>query len=498
MSVSSVWEQLRTHVREIDTLAGLEGLVSWDQQVLMPPGGVVHRGEQAAMIAQLMHRRMSDPRVGEWLAVLGEVQDELTAEQKAAVRNLGRDYRTAICVPRALVGQLAEAQAAGFGDWIKARQECDFSLFAPSLKRLLDLTRQRAEAIDSKRHLYDVLLDEFDPGVQLSQLRPLFGRLQKGLAELFHALSDSPLPPRFSESFDFEGQKKFHREVVARLGYEFECGRLDPSEHPFTVSMGRKDVRITTHLYESDLLRGLSGSIHEAGHGMYEQGLPDKPGTTVGRPASYGLHESQSRFWENNIGRSRPFCVWLKRRIKEHFPQVAVGVDQLYRAANRVEPGLIRVNADEVTYNLHIVVRMNIEVALFEGALTVAELPAAWNDAYEQMLGIRPANDGEGVLQDVHWSSGAFGYFPSYTLGNLYASSLGATMEADLPEMWQLVEAGEFAPILAWLREKVHSQGYLLEAPDLARQVVGDRDMVSDFLDYLWKRHQDVSQVRRP
>jgi carboxypeptidase Taq len=496
-SISPVWEQLTAHVRELDVLKGLEGIVSWDQQVFMPPGGVNHRGEQLAYIAKATHRRMADPRLGEWLAALRDATDELTDVQQAALRNLDREYQSSIRVPAALVGQLAEATAVGYGSWMKARQEGDYSLFAPSLTKLLELTRQRAEAIDSTRHPYDVLLDEFDPGVQLDQLRPLFDRLQEGLGELQGAVSSKPVPPKLDQPFDLGKQKTFHRDVVARLGYDFECGRLDAAEHPFTVSMGRKDVRITTHLYEYDLLRGLSGSIHEAGHGMYEQGLPDKSGTTIDWPASYGLHESQSRFWENNVGRSRPFCVWLEKRLKDHFPGIDCGADLLYGASNRVEAGLIRVNADEVTYNLHIAVRMKIEVALFEGRLTVADLPGAWNEAYKKTLGITPANDVDGVLQDVHWASGAFGYFPSYTLGNIYAASLGAAMEADLPEMWQHVESGDFEPLLIWLREKVHSPGFLLDTPQLVRRVVGERDMVADFLDYLWKRQGDVCGVHR-
>jgi len=292
--------------------------------------------------------------------------------------------------------------------------------------------------------------------------------------------------------------------VAKALGFDFDGGRLDRSEHPFSTGQGEGDVRITARLVPTDLLGGLGGTIHETGHGLYEQGLPHQhAGTTVREAASYGLHESQSRFWENYIGRSRPFASFLAKVAAEVLtPHLAAGqsppdAETIFRAQNRVERSLIRTQADEVTYNLHIIVRFELELAIFEEKLALEDVPAAWNEKYQRYLGITPPDDARGCLQDVHWSSGSFGYFPSYTLGNLYAASFGKTMERDLPGLWQGVERGDFAAPLAWLREKVHHRGHVLEAPEIVRDAVGDRDHVEDLLSYLWERVGTLYGVSR-
>jgi carboxypeptidase Taq len=280
------------------------------------------------------------------------------------------------------------------------------------------------------------------------------------------------------------------------MGYDFDAGRIDHAEHPFSVGIGRGDVRITTHLDEQNLLAGLTGTIHETGHALYELGLPDEhPGTTVREAASAALHESQARFWENTIGRSRPFARWLGGLLARHFPGRAPSAETLYQAANRVEPGCVRMYADEVTYNLHIIVRFELELALFERRLPVRELPGAWNDKLRDVLGITPPDDAHGVLQDAHWADASFAYFPSYTLGNLYAASLGAAMSESVPDLWAEVERGSFAPVLGWLREHVHRHGHLLEAPAIVRAAVGDRDPVDDLLRHLWARHGELYGV---
>jgi carboxypeptidase Taq len=287
--------------------------------------------------------------------------------------------------------------------------------------------------------------------------------------------------------------------VAEALGYDFRGGRLDPAEHPFTSGHGPGDVRITTKIDPHDLLSGLGGTIHETGHALYEQGLPHEwAGTTASRPASFGLHESQSRFWENTIGRSRAFCEWLAARVAHCLPGVSVSGEALYRASNRVERGLIRTKADEVTYNLHIIIRFELELALFERTLTIADLPDAWNERYRSYLGVTPPDDAHGVLQDVHWSGASFGYFPSYTLGNLYSASLGAALEAEQPDVWQQVERGNFVPVLRFLRERVHSKGHLAEAPQIVREAAGERDHVDDLLAHLWNRHGRLYGVTRP
>ncbi len=496
MSETDSFGELVAHLRRIETVDGISNTLDWDQQTMMPPKAAALRGEQQALLAGLSHAYISDPRIGDWLTALEGSEDPVRA---ATSRNLGRTYRREKRVPADLVDALARAKSEGFGAWVQAKKSSDWASFEPKLQHLVDLTRRRAEAIDAERHPYEVLLEEFDPGSTVATLRDTFGRLRDGLVPLLEAIAGAPQLPGIDRELSVEGQESLHREIAEALGYDFGAGRLDHAEHPFTSGLGPGDVRITTHLSADDFFGGLGSTVHETGHALYEQGLPHAHrGTTVAEAASFGLHESQSRFWENFVGRSEAFFRWLAPKLPAHFEGATPDADALYRAANRVMPSLIRVEADEVTYNLHVIVRFELELALFEGTLAVSDLPAAWNAKYEEYLGVTPPDDARGVLQDVHWSSGAFAYFPSYTLGNLYAASMGKALEETLPALWSQIEAGEFAPILGWLREKVHARGHLLEAPEIVKEAVGERDHVADLLDYLWQRHGALYGVSRP
>jgi len=495
--VAASWNALKAHRTEIDVLGSATGVLGWDQQTCLPRGAAAGRGEQLALMSKLLHERATDPRIEGWLSTLeAGVLDDV---QSASVRNMRRNYDRVVKVPAELVVRLSKASSDGFGAWIEAKNTNDFSIFSPHLETIVGLAREKAHAIDPDAHPYDTLLGTYDPGLTSAELRILFARLREGLVELIEAVRDvEPMPP-VDHAFATETQMALNTEVAAALGYDFDRGRIDAAEHPFTIGLTVDDVRITTHLHENNLLGGLGGTVHEAGHAMYEQGLPRQHrGTGVDRAASIGLHESQSRFWENYIGRSQSFFNWFQPQLEKHFPGSGVTAEDLYRGANRVVPGLIRVTADEVTYNLHIIARFELEVALMEGSLAVADLPTAWNEKYEKYLGITPPDDARGVLQDVHWSGGSFGYFPSYTLGNLYAASLGATLTAEVDDIWGRVEAGDFEPILAWLRDRIHQHGHLLDAPDRMKVVVGDRDSVEDLLAYLWGRHGRLHGVSRP
>jgi len=496
---TTAWTELTAHLTELETLGGVSALLAWDQQTNMPPAAGASRGKQLALISRMQHERLTDPRVGAWLDTLEASKTELSPLQAAGVRNLRMRYDRSVKLSSDLVERFARAESDGFTAWVQAKQNNDFAAFAPNLQLLLDLTLEKTQAIDSSRHPYDVLLDDFDPGMTVAQLKPLFARLRDGLVQLLDAIAAAEQLAPVDELFPVAGQRALHAEVMAALGYDLQSGRLDPAEHPFTIGIAPGDVRITTHYYEDDLLSGLGGTIHEAGHGMYEQGLPVSfVGTGVRDAASLGLHESQSRFWENTIGRSQAFCNWLEAKVQHHFPDTGVTSADLYRGSNRVEPGLIRVAADEVTYNLHIIVRFELELGLLEGTIAVADLPDAWNARYQEYLGVRPPTDAKGVLQDVHWSGGAFGYFPSYTLGNLYAASLGNSMIKAIPDLWARVERGDFAPVLAWLREHVHSKAHLQDAPLIVADAVGERDAVEDLLTYLWGRHGALYGLTRP
>lgn len=496
MASSAAWTELTGILREIEALEGALAVLGWDQQTMMPRKGSAARGAQLAALSKIVHERLVSPRVGELIAELDG--SDLDQAQTAGLRNLKRSYLRATRVSSDLVVRIAEAQSEAFDAWIFAKTNNDFASYVPSLSKLFDLVLERVRAIDDTRHPYDVMLEEFDPGTTIDTLKPMFARLQSGLVELLKAISQVSTPAPLAHEFDVVKQRDVHNTVLRAMGFDFDAGRLDDSEHPFSVGIHPDDVRITTHIYPNDFLSSLSGTIHEGGHALYEQGLPQNlRGMMVSHAASFGLHESQSRFWENTIGRSQPFSTWLSTRLDERFPGNGVDGATLYRAANRVSPGLIRIKADEVTYNLHIIVRFEIEVALFEGKLAIADLPAAWNAKYKEYLGVDVPNDADGVLQDVHWSGGAFAYFPSYTLGNLYAAGLGATLTQQMPDLWDRVAAGDFAPIREWLRTNIHEKGHLEEAPEIVRGVIGDRDLVADFLNYLWARHGALHGVTR-
>ena len=496
MDTATAWTELKARTTELKSLEGLMGVVEWDQQVMMPAAGAPARGQQMALLSGLHHQKMTDPRIGELLDALSE--GDLDETQAATVRNLRRDYERAAKVPADLVKRSAVARAAAFPAWAEAKNNNDWASFQPHLEGLVGLAKETVAAVrEDQADAYDVLLEPFDPGSTVAVLDPMFERLSAELQTFLGAVAEAEGPAPLTGRWDVAKQNTMHQAIAAALGFDFRSGRLDDSEHPFTVGIAHGDVRITTHIYPDGLLRGLSGTIHEVGHGLYEQGLPGElSGLPCGGAASFGLHESQSRFWENTIGRSRPFSGWLAGQVKTHLGQ-DIDPDALYGAANRVEPSLIRIFADEATYNLHIVVRYQLERALFAGDVSVAELPGAWRETYAKVLGVAPETDADGVLQDVHWAGAMFAYFPSYTLGNLYAASIGAQMEEDLPDLWDQVADGHFATILKWLRENIHTRAHLQDAPDILAAKLGERDHVEDLVSYLWGRHGALYGVSR-
>lgn len=498
MDGAQAFEALRDIMREIETLRGVSALLSWDQQTHMPSAGASGRGRQLAMLDRMLHARDSDPAIREHAARLAKSEDPL--HQRTAEVVL-RQAERAARIPPELVARASKARSEAFEAWKSAKQDSDFSLFAPHLRELVDVSIAEANAVDPERHPYDVLLEIYDPGTTVESLRPMFARLREGLVELIDAVRDAEHTVEESPiAVPTDVQRAIHHEIADALGYDFQAGRLDEAPHPFTIDISAGDVRITTAYHEEDLLAGLGGTVHEVGHALYEQGLPRETldGTRLSEAASMGMHESQSRFWENAIGRSHAFSVWLAGRLRAHMGDEAPDADTLYSQQNRVSPGLIRIFADEVTYNLHIIVRFELELALIEGTLAVEDVPEAWNKAYAETLGVEVPDDARGCLQDVHWAHAAFGYFPSYTLGNLYAASLLATLEGGRGSLWDEVQSGKFGPVLAWLRHQVHSQGRLLDAPDLVAQICGERDHVEDLLAYLWGRHGALYGLTRP
>ncbi len=488
--MSDRYTRFLTLVHEVHDLAATMGLLEWDQEVVMPPQGGIGRAHARSTLAALMHDRVVDQE-------LGTLIGELTAAgggdpwSGANLREMKRQRDRAVKVPRQLVADLAREGALAQLAWAEARQADDWSAFAPNLSRLVDLKRREAEAVGYESEPYDALLDEYEPGARAAELATLFSGLRSGLVTLLDALRGAAHPPDdapWRGTFAAAGQDRLGRHVLAAMGYDFAAGRLDISTHPFTQGMGPGDVRITTRYDEADLRTGLYANLHEGGHALYEMGLPPEHARApVGSAASVGIHESQSRLWENLVGRSLPFISWLQPQLAELWPDAFAGADaeDLYRAANVVEPSLIRIEADEVTYSLHIILRMEIERALVAGEVEVADLPALWREKVRKYLGLEVPSDREGVLQDIHWSLGIFGYFPTYALGNLYASQLFAAARRHLPDLDAQMARGELGNLLGWLRSNVHGPGSLYRAGELCVRVTGEPLSPEPFLAHL-------------
>lgn len=507
--IDALWDELLTVTREVARWDEIASVLGWDQQTMLPHDAHPDRAEQLALVQTTRHRRFAAPRVGEILHELGDRSD-LGADRARGVENLLRDWKFAAAIPAEIVERYGRLQGLGHAAWTEARATDDFSRLAPILEELVDVSRARAAAVDAghsrasgaaraSRPAYDVLVDEYEPGTTGDDLAALFARLRPALVQLLDAIRGVEPLPALTGTFDEAAQRALCDDLARVLHYPPDAGRIDLAAHPFTTRLGDHDVRITTRIDRHDLWSNVGSTLHELGHALYEQGIPrDRTGTGLDGVPSMGMHESQSRFWENAIGRSREFCAWLAPRLAERFGSTVADPERLYRAANRVAPSLIRVEADEVTYNLHVIVRFELERALFAGQLTVRDLPAAWNAAYEEYLGIRPPNDADGVLQDVHWSSGAFGYFPTYTIGNLYGAALLRRVQADVPELWAAVGRGEMAPILGWLRANVHAHGRRYTAAELVTRVTGGSDPVDDLMAHLWGRHGALHGVSAP
>lgn len=466
-------------------------VLSWDQETYMPKGAAEARAEQIATLSTLVHQMTVDPEYRKLLASLKAENGALDEWQRAAVKESGIKQDRAVKLPEELVRETSRVQSLAQHAWKRARAESNFSLFADSLSHLVELKRKEAELYGYKENIYDALIDLFEPGMTVSQLRPVFDRLRQGTIRLLKKIADSGADVRddiLFTDFDRDSQLEFAKKIVGQLGFNFTTGRVDLSTHPFCTSFGMTDVRLTTRVFKDDLRSCLFGLIHEAGHGMYEQGVDARYArTSIAEGTSMGIHESQSLFWENTIARSNQFWQWAFPQIQEFFPQQLGKMSwfEFYQAINVMKPSLIRVEADELTYNLHIILRFEIEEALINGTLDVADIPRVWNDKMEEYLGIRPKNDADGCLQDVHWSFGGFGYFPSYTLGKLYAAMFRNQASKDIPDLEQQIIRGEFAALLAWLREKIHRWGKSKSASEIVMDVCGRPLTEVDFLDYV-------------
>ncbi len=481
MEARTAYDELVRRSRERAILASCSALLGWDEQTYMPRGGAEGRGQVTAMLAGLHHERATDPRVGELLAVVEG--SDLVADPESAeavnAREWRRSYGRSTKLPRDLVEEMARDTTLAQQEWVAARRERDYGRFRPWLERILGLKRREAACLGSGPSDYDALLDDYEPGAKSTDLARLFAALREELVPLIGAIAGAPRRPDVQvlrREFPIDRQRVVGETMAAAVGFDFTRGRLDVTEHPFCSEIGPGDVRITTRYDVRDFGDAFFSILHEVGHGLYEQGLdPAHHGTPMGESASLGVHESQSRLWENAVGRSRAFWAHAFPLVRRVFHESLhdVPLDRFHAAVNHVEPSLIRVQADEVTYNLHIIVRFELERDLLSGDLSPGDLPGAWAEKYRSYLGVAPEHDAEGCLQDIHWSAGLFGYFPTYTLGNVFAAQLFARAGSDLPDLPGSLARGEFDGLLGWLRDRIHLQGKRHRSAALIERATG-------------------------
>jgi carboxypeptidase Taq len=473
----SAYERLTALGKELQLVSDSAALLGWDQEVLLPSRGIPYRAEQMSWFCGYVHERFTAAEVGEWIA---EAEDQTKAGDVVAAANCREwrhEYDRSTCLPTKLVQELAEARVHSQAAWAEARKVSDFRRFSPHLQKLVDLSREHAERWGYDDQLYDALIDRFERGATARGLVGTLGSLRTSLLPIVEAATSRPPYDRsgLSGHYPVERQQAFNREVAESIGFDFEAGRIDTAVHPFCSGMAPYDTRLTTRYDETDFLSSLFGVLHEAGHGLYEQGLPkDWRGQPVGNSVSLGVHESQSRLWENHVGRSRGFWEkWLPRAI-HHFPHLmGLTPEDLYAAVNQAERSHIRVEADEVTYDLHILLRFELECAIFSGDLAIADIPGEWNRRFESYFGLPVRNDAEGCLQDIHWSMGIFGYFPTYSLGNLNAAHLASAAKSQDPAVAAAFASADYAPLLAWMRKHLHEAGSLHLPDDLVTRAAG-------------------------
>ena len=470
--------ELSLRLAELDDLAQSGALLGWDQQVNMPPGGAEARGELMATLEGIHHARLVDPELAELLRADGS---RLAA---AVLRDVDRAQR----IPADLIAEKTRAAASAQTAWIAAREANDFSLFAPALERHVELNKRLSACFPEADHPYDPLLEAFEPGMTTADVRAVFARLRDGLVELVADVAKQPLPPELPGPFPVAAQRALALEMARSMGYDDDHWRIDLAVHPFMQSIGSTDIRVTSR-YNDDSLEGLFAVLHEMGHGLYERQIaPELARTTVGTGVSLGMHESQSRLWENLVGRSQAFWKHWHPRLLETFGSEALGTDDLdlfLSAINAVKPSLIRVTADEATYCLHVILRFELEVEMMEGAVAVAELPAAWNAKVKGLLGLDVPDDVEGVLQDIHWAFGEFGYFPTYAIGNIIAVQLLEAISDALPSLFADISRGELGSLSDWLRENIHRHGRLFTTPELLEMATGKQLDPIPMLQYL-------------
>jgi len=492
-------QQLKTMLGEISDLNHIGSLLGWDQQTYMPPGAAEERGQQLATINTIAHEKFTSDEIGVLLADLKKWVEGLDhdSDEYRLVKVTARDYDKQTLVPSDFVAEFAQVTTVAQQTWMEARAKSDFSIFRPDLEKIIDLNHRYVSFFPPADHPYDVLLDNFEPGMKTSEVKAIFEALRPQQVELIQAIADRAQVDDSFLRLDFDEQKQwsFGVEVATAFGYDWKRGRQDKSTHPFTTSFGIDDVRITTRFEKGMGASALFSTTHESGHALYEQGIGRIwSRTPLEGGASLAIHESQSRMWENLVGRSLPFWEYFYPRLQSLFPAQLefVSLEKFYKGINKVERSLIRVEADEATYNLHIMLRLELEIAMIESKIAIKDLPEAWNARMKDYLGVVPPNDAQGVLQDIHWSGGALGYFSTYALGNLISAQLWEKVKSVNPDLDDQIRRGDFSSLLSWLRVKIHQHGRKYEPQELVKRVTGSPINAEPYVRYLKSKYSDI------
>ncbi|MCL5428204.1 MAG: carboxypeptidase M32 [Chloroflexi bacterium] len=491
--------RLKEILAEVDDLSRASALLEWDQQAYAPRGSAEARGQQMGSLNKIGHERFTSPETGKLLETLKKIAKDWDPDSDDArlIQVTAKRHERAVKVPSAMVVEKAEITSLAAQAWQEARAKSNFPHFQPHLEKVLEWTQRYAELFAPQDHPYDALLDEYEPGMKTAEVQAIFDNVRPKQVELIKAIAAKPAieESMLHQHFPEKAQWDFGVEVVTAFGFDWERGRQDKVTHPFMTNLGYGDQRITTRVYEDFYNAHIFGTMHEAGHALYEQGIPKKLARMpLYNGASLSVHESQSRLWENLVGRSKPFWSYFYPKLQKVFPEQLgkVKEEAFYKAINRVAPSFIRVEADEATYNLHILLRLGLEIDLLEGKVAVKELPSVWNERFNAYLGTTPPDDAKGVLQDVHWSYALMGYFPTYALGNLVSAQLWEVIRRELPDLEQQIAKGEFGALLAWLREKLHRHGAKFEPQEIVQKITGSKIDGAAYIRYLQKKFGEI------
>lgn len=488
--------EFKEYLKKLEYLNNSVAVLYWDMRVGIPKKAIAYRGEMLGYLSGEAYKLQTSDTMKEFIDYFSKVE-ELDDVTKSMVESARKNYEQTKKIPEDKYKEYTILASNGEAAWEEAKEKSDFEIFKPYLEKLVAFNKEFIGYWGYKENKYDTLLDFYEPGITVKELDKVFGELRDAIVTLLNNIKNSDVKPDvepFKKYFSKEDQEAFSKHVLSVMGYDFEAGRLDESTHPFTINFGNKDVRITTHYYDNDFRSALFSCIHEGGHAIYEQNIPDELiGTMLGTGVSMGIHESQSRFYENIIGRSIEFWKYFYPEVQKRFSQFeGIPLTEFYRGINVVEPSLIRTEADELTYSLHIIIRYEIEKALINGEIEVEDLPHIWNEKYKEYLGVEPGNDAEGVLQDMHWSDGSFGYFPSYALGNLYGAQFLNKMFKDMPDLYKDIENGNLNNIREWLKENIHKHGSVYKPAKLIKDVTGEELNAKHFIAYLNHKYSKI------